>query len=107
MAFVFLLFCETESTAESLLDPAVIQVTCPIQVVVCSLRRSGVNQTARAVVRTGSTRNLNAATTPSATKSASTTSCVNRNGGSDCVGARAFRKVTFWKAWTTPTKTLR
>ena len=29
---------------------------------------------------------------------AMTMSCVTRNGGSDCVGASAFRDGTFWKS---------
>ena len=36
-----------------------------------------------------------------------TMSCVTRNGGSDCVGASAFRDGTFWKSCAIKTKTLR
>lgn len=52
-------------------------------------------------------RNLITATMASTTKSAITTSCVSKNGGSDCVGAIDFKAGTFWKACTIPTKTLR
>ena len=38
---------------------------------------------------------------------AKTTNCAALNGGSDCVGANAFRAATFSKACTTATKTLR
>jgi hypothetical protein len=52
-------------------------------------------------------RYLMTATRPSATNNASTTSYVIKNGGSDCVGASGCRNGSFWKAYTTPTKTFR
>lgn len=47
------------------------------------------------LAETGSLRNLFAARIVSATKSAKTTNCATRNGGSDPVGAIAFRAGTF------------
>src|SRR6266478_590409 len=58
-------------------------------------------------VRGASLRNLIAATMVSATKSAIQTSCANKNGGSDCVGAIALRAGTFWKACAIKTNTFR
>lgn len=55
----------------------------------------------------GSTRNLIAETMARVTKTTSATICVNKKGGSDCVGAIAFRAGTFWKACTIKTKTFR
>src|SRR5258705_3227165 len=66
-----------------------------------------VDQAVRTEVRAGSIRNLITARIVSAMKSTSTRSCVNWNGGSDCVGASAFSAGTFWNSWTINTKTLR
>src|SRR5260370_433548 len=52
-------------------------------------------------------RTRRAAAIVSATKPAITTSCATKNGGSDCVGAIAFRAGTFWKSCATKTNTLR
>src|SRR5258705_1434150 len=65
------------------------------------------DQAVRTDVRAGSIRNLITARMVSTMNSTSTTSCVNWNGGSDCVGASAFSAGTFWNSWTTNTKTLR
>jgi hypothetical protein len=44
---------------------------------------------------------------PNARKSARTANCVNKKGGSDCVGASSFRAGTFSNDSTTNTKKLR
>ncbi len=41
---------------------------------------------------------------PNTTKSARTTSCATRNGGSDWVGAKACSDGIFMNDWMTPTK---
>ena len=44
---------------------------------------------------------------PKDNKTSMTTTCVPRNGGSDCVGAGALSAGTFMKSWAIKTKTLR
>jgi len=48
-----------------------------------------------------------AARTPRTMKINMATTCVPRNGGSDCVGARALSAGIFMKSWAIKTKTLR
>src|SRR5713101_904343 len=58
-------------------------------------------------IRNTSLRNRIAAKMPITTKSAITTSCATKNGGSDCVGAIAFSAGTFMKSCAIKTKTFR
>ena len=58
-------------------------------------------------VRTAVSRNFTAERTVSTMKSASRASCAILKGGSDCVGAIAFRAGTFSKSCTAKTKTFR
>jgi hypothetical protein len=57
--------------------------------------------------RNCSPRKFFAAPMVSEMKIAITTSCVIKNGGSDCVGASAFRAGTFMKSCAIKTKTFR
>ena len=59
------------------------------------------------VARTRSGRNLFTAKIDNTMKLTITTSWVTRNGGSDFVGAIAFRAGTFWKACAIKTNTFR
>jgi len=56
---------------------------------------------------TGWSRNLITAREPRTIKTIIETTWAIKNGGSDCVGAMAFRAGTFWKDWTISTRKLR
>ena len=69
--------------------------------------RRSAQESGNHAVRTTSGRNPFAAKTVGPMNITMTMSCVTRNGGSDCVGASAFRDGTFWKSCALKTKTLR